>query len=144
MTSTKNIYWICGVPILTVQGRVFIGIVNAIMLRSWRNFFIFSFCWISLVSVLSGIGVNAMLLAYSASTLMCGGWMGWRVRRCCRWLKSCSFSSVLAPSFSYLWIISYVCFIKINTLYMSNCMFFILVCAISNICINYWNILTRK
>ena len=32
--QTRNIYWICGVPILTVQGRVFIGIVNAIMLRS--------------------------------------------------------------------------------------------------------------
>ena len=111
----KNIYWVFGIPILTVQGRVFIGIVNAIVLRSWRNFFIFSFCWISLVSVLSGIGVNTMLLAYSASTMMCGGRMGWRIRRWCRWLKSCSFSSVLAPSFSYLWIISYVCAIKINT-----------------------------
>ena len=111
------IYWVCGIPILTVQGRVFIGIVNAIMLRSWRNFFIFSFCWISSVSVLSGIGVNTMLLAYSASTMMCGGRMGWRIRRWCRWLKSCSFSSVLAPSFSYLQVISYVCVIKINTWY---------------------------
>ena len=78
------------------------------MLRSWRNFFIFSFCWISLVSVMSGIGVNTMLWAYSASTMMCGGRMGWRVRWWCRWLKSCSFSSVLAPSFSYLRIINYV------------------------------------
>ena len=115
--QTRNIYWICGVPILTVHGRVFIGIVNAIMLRSWRNFFIFSFCWISSVSVLSGIGVNTMLLAYCASTMMCGGRMGWRIRRWCRWLKSCSFSSVLAPSFSYWWIIIYVCVMKINTRY---------------------------